>query len=349
MQASLHQLILKFCSQCNHGSVEILSVLVSPGAGSALLTCCSPAFSLSDLCRRSVPQFSYPCREKLLLILNLNLPRRKDLAHYSCSLPRGCGSNHSVLPASGSLLRSWKLLACLFSAFSSLLKESFWSSLVGYACQTALVLVSVSWSLSSASSRPPWGPWCADCNEKGPPHVLHAAMSFQKLTHLLLWGRSSQFCFSMFLITEKHFGFACLSPKRWAIWICYSILLLGFYDKVTGLCMPKQLCVTNISAIFFHVCAARETKAVLRMGAEQLLSWRTLEKLSPDVGFYCICCLCCSWSMHNSPCFRRWSCIRICRSAVLHSQAASVFLFPVKPTHYRRKPGLVRTAPALIR
>lgn len=181
MQASLHQLILKFCSQCNHGSVEILSVLVSPGAGSALLTCCSPAFSLSDLCRRSVPQFSYSCREKLLLILNLNLPRRKDLAHYSCSLPRGCGSNHSVLPASGSLLRSWKLLACLFSAFSSLLKESFWSSLVGYACQTALVLVSVSWSLSSASSRPPWGPWCADCNEKGPPHVLHAARPSKNL------------------------------------------------------------------------------------------------------------------------------------------------------------------------
>lgn len=35
--------------------------------------------------------------------------------------------------------------------------------------------------------------------------------------------------------------------------------------------MPKQLCVTNISAVFFHVGAARGTKAVLRMGAEQLL------------------------------------------------------------------------------
>lgn len=181
MRASLHQLILKFCSQRNHGSVEILSASVSPGAGAALPMCCSQAFRLRDLCRRSVPQLGYPCREKLLLILNLNLPRRKDLAHYACSLPRGCGSNHSVPPASGSLLRIWKLLACLFSAFSSLLKESFWSSLVGYACQTALVLISVSWILSSASSRPLWGPSCAEWNEKGPPHVLHAARPSKNL------------------------------------------------------------------------------------------------------------------------------------------------------------------------
>lgn len=35
--------------------------------------------------------------------------------------------------------------------------------------------------------------------------------------------------------------------------------------------MPKQLSVTNIGAVFFHVGAARGTKAVLRMRAEQLL------------------------------------------------------------------------------
>jgi len=179
----------------------------------------------------------------------------------------------------------------LLSLFFSTLKQSFLSFFVGCVCQTVGVPASVSWTLSSASPRPPQGPPLAEWNEKAPAHVLHAVCPSKDSYRLPLEGKNilTVLSFSTFLPIKKHFGFGCLSPKCWdlQIRIFYRALLSGFNRKARGIIHTKTtLCnqiLVLLMASLLHLGVGLCTPG---MEAEQLPPWKPWWRGSfPATGF----------------------------------------------------------------